>query len=175
MTNSDTLIRRATVNDSSTIVSIGRIAVGDAHRASCSQEDMEHYLDGHYNEDAIQQELVNQDNIYHILFYKGVPAGFSKIVLNAKHPNITNANTTKLDRIYLLSNFYDLKLGHQLLKKNIVFSQENDQCGMWLFTWTGNERAVKFYMRNGFIIIGEHMFKVSDTHSNPNHHMFLTY
>ena len=175
MTTSDILIRRATINDTDTIARIGRIAVGDAHRASCSHEDMEHYLDTHYNAEAIGQELANAANIYHLLFYKGTPAGFSKIVLDATHPNVALRSTTKLDRIYLLSDYFDLQLGHQLLNENIAFSRQNRQSSMWLFTWTGNERAVNFYKRNGFTVIGDHMFKVSDTHYNPNYHMLLTY
>jgi ribosomal protein S18 acetylase RimI-like enzyme len=171
----DILIRRATENDWKLIVDMGQVSVGDAHRASCSEADMNHYLSTHYNEAAIRKELSDPANIYYILFYNDQPAGFSKIVLNAPHPNVPHKNGTKLDRIYLLSQFHDLKLGHQLLHHNVALSKENGQCCMWLFTWTGNERAVRFYKRNGFTVIGDHMFKVSETHSNPNYHMLLAY
>ena len=168
-------IRRATEDDVKMIVDIGRIAVEEAHRASCSPADMEHYLTAHYNEDAIMQELRDPANTYHVIRCEGEPAGFSKIVLNMPHPNIDDQHVTKLDRIYLLSTFYDKKLGYQLLSHNIAFARQNGQNGMWLFTWTGNERAVRFYKRAGFTIIGEHWFKVSDTHSNPNHQMLLRF
>ena len=171
----DILIRRAKEDDHKIIVDIGRVAVELAHRDSCSPADMDDYLTKHYNEDAIREELNNPANIYHIIFCDDQPAGFSKIVLNAEHPNIPNKNVTKLDRIYLLSSFYDRKLGFHLLHHNVAFSKENDQCGMWLFTWTENQRAVNFYKRNGFTIIGDHKFKVSDTHYNPNYHMYLSY
>jgi ribosomal protein S18 acetylase RimI-like enzyme len=46
---------------------------------------------------------------------------------------------------------------------------------MWLYTWTGNERAVSFYLKAGFKIIGSHNFKISATHSNPNHRMLLEF
>ncbi len=171
----DILIRRATEKDCKIIAGIGRVAVKLAHLPSCSEADIDHYLAIHYNEPAILSELTEPANIYHLIYYAGQPVGFSKIVLNATHPNIPGVNVTKLDRIYLDSNFFDLKLGYHLLNHNIQFSKENGQCGMWLFTWIGNERAVNFYKKCGFSIIGDHMFKVSDTHYNPNHHMFLAY
>lgn len=173
--NLHTHIRLATVADAPAIVHIGRLAVELSHRDSCSIEDMNHFLDTHYNEEAIRHELSDQANIYHLIYHNNEPSGFSKIILNAPHPNITHPDTTKLDRIYLLSNHYGLNLGRELLNRNIQFSKEHGQCGMWLFTWQGNERAINFYKRNGFAVIGDHRFKVSETHYNPNWHMLLSY
>ena len=104
-----------------------------------------------------------------------VSARFSKIILNEVHPNINKQQVTKLDRIYLLKEFFDLKLGCELLKFNIELSKKNNQSGMWLFTWVGNTRAVNFYLKAGFKIIGSHKFKVSETHYNDNHHMLLEF
>lgn len=38
-----------------------------------------------------------------------------------------------------------------------------------------NHRAVNFYLKTGFQITGSYDFKLSDTHSNPNHRMLLLY
>ena len=171
----DISILPATENDNQLIADIGRIAVEEAHRDSCSAADMEHFLRANYNKAAIRNELNDPVNIYHVLFYKEQPVGFSKIILNAQHPNIPQENVTKLDRIYLLREFYDLKLGFRLLHHNITLSKSGNQCGMWLFTWVGNERAVNFYKRNGFTVIGGHKFKVTDTHYNEHYQMFLKY
>lgn len=168
-------IRRAVESDSKIIADIGRAAVELSHRASCSEKDMNDFLNAYYNEDAILAELKDPANIYHVIFHGAQAAGFSKIILNAQHPNIPHSNATKLDRIYLDQQFYDLKAGYQLLNHNIALSKESNQCGMWLFTWTGNERAVNFYKRSGFEVIGSHKFKVTDDHYNPHHQMFLAY
>ena len=166
-------IIKATEKDHTAIVRIGLSAVAEAHRDSCSAADLKDYLDRNYNLDAIKAELNDSDNIYHIIYYNGDPAGFSKIVLNAKHPNIPAENTTKLDRIYLLKEFYGMKLGAELLKVNNAYAKNNGQSGIWLFTWIGNTHAIEFYLKAGFIIIGSHDFYVTATHYNPNHHMFL--
>ena len=79
----------------------------------------------------------------------------------------------KLDRLYLLPEFFDKKLGIELLKHNIELAKKNQQKGIWLFTWIGNARAVNFYNKVGFKIIGSHQFKVSENHSNENYQMYL--
>ncbi len=170
-----TSIIKATEKDFQLIANIGKIAVVLSHRESCSVNDMNEYISNNYNDESIKTELNDTNNVYHIIYFDEKPAGFSKINLNCTYENIQEKNVTKLDRIYLLQEFFDLKLGIQLLKFNIELSKENNQSGMWLFTWTGNKRAVNFYLKTGFKIIGSHQFKVSETHSNPNHQMFLKF
>lgn len=168
-------ITKAVEKDIATIADIGKISVGEAHRDSCSAKDLNGFLEQHYNYTAIKDEIATTANIYHLISYDGKPAGFSKIILNEVHPNINKQQVTKLDRIYLLKEFFDLKLGCELLKFNIELSKKNNQSGMWLFTWVGNTRAVNFYLKAGFKIIGSHKFKVSETHYNDNHHMLLEF
>jgi diamine N-acetyltransferase len=170
-----TAIIKATENDFEPIVNIGRVSVEEAHRDSCPVKDMSEYIESHYNNEAIKEELSDANNIYHIINYNDNPIGFSKIVLNAEHPNIVLKNVAKLDRIYLLPEFQGRKFGLELLKFNIDLSKRNDQSGIWLFTWVGNIKAIDFYLKNGFSIIGSDQFKVSETHYNPQYQMFLNF
>ena len=167
------LIIKATEKDYNSIVSIGKISVAESHRGSCSAEDMNEFLERNYNSHAIKEELKDVNNIYYIINYNDKPVGFSKIILNAKHPNIITENVTKLDRIYLLKEFYGLKLGLELLNFNIELSRNNNQSGIWLYTWIGNNRAINFYLKAGFTIIGSHKFYVTKTHYNLNHQLYL--
>jgi diamine N-acetyltransferase len=166
---------KATESDYNSIVSIGKISVAESHRDSCSAEDMNEFLERTYNSNAIKEELNNIDNIYYIIHYNDKPVGFSKLILNAKHPNIATENAAKLDRIYLLKEFYGLKLGLELLNFNIELSRNNSQSGMWLYTWIGNNRAINFYLKAGFTIIGSHKFYVNKMHYDLSHQMFLNF
>lgn len=168
-------IIKATERDYNSIVSIGKISVEESHRGSSSAEVMNEYLEKNYNRDAIKEELDDINNIYYIVNYNDEPAGFSKIILNAEHPNIVTENVTKLDRIYLLKEFYGLKLGLELLNFNIELAKNNNQSGMWLYTWIGNNRAVNFYLKAGFTIIGSHKFYVTKTHYDVSHQMLLNF
>ena len=54
-------------------------------------------------------------------------------------------------------------------------AQEKKQSGIWLEVWIENFRAIKFYKKVGFEIVGKANFTVSETHSNPNYIMFLEF
>ena len=166
---------KATERDNNSIVSIGKVSIAQSHRDTCSAEDINEYLERHYNSDVIKKELNDINNIYHIINSNDKPVGFSKIVLNSKHPNIVSQNVTKLDRIYLRKEFYGLKLGLELLNFNIELAKNNNQTGMWLHTWIGNNRAINFYMKAGFTIIGSHKFYVTKTHYDVSHQMLLNF
>ena len=163
------------MQDCDAIAQIGRISVADSHRGSSSEEDMNAFLNQHYTPEAIQADLKDIHNIYYVLYYNDTPVGFSKIVFHAKHPAIAAENVTKLDRIYLLKEYYGLKLGLELLNFNIELARNNNQSGMWLYTWIGNERAVHFYAKAGFTIIGLHQYYVNETHYDESHHMLLKF
>jgi ribosomal protein S18 acetylase RimI-like enzyme len=168
-------IRKATTGDAATIAEIGKRSFIESHGISASATDIDAYVSKRYTPEAVREELKDPGNIYHLIFFKKQAAGYSKIILNVPNENIPHQNVTCLDRLYLLSDFYDLKLGLQLFEYNMDISKRAGQKGMWLYTWIENTRAVRFYQKQGFKIVGEKGFKLTETHSNPNHVMYLKY
>lgn len=168
-------ITKATERDRHTIADIGRVAVAASHKGSSPDEVMNAFLERNYNSEAVKEELSDPNNIYYIIKYRNQTAGFSKVIMNVKHPNITAENLAKLDRIYLLKEFYGMKLGLELLNFNIELCEINEQSGIWLYAWVGNERAVNFYLKAGFEVIGEHKFYVTETHYDVSHQMLLRF
>ncbi len=170
-----TAIVKASKNDIELLAGIARTSFIESHGHSAPAEDINAYLDEKYSDAAFVQELDEGNNIYHIIYYNGRAAGYSKIIMNCAYTGAAAGNITKLERLYLLKDFYNLKLGMELLQFNITLSKDNGQTGIWLYTWKENERAVNFYKKAGFTITGSHDFKISETHSNPNHLMFLRF
>ena len=170
-----TKIVKANEKDIKLLTEIGRVSFIESHGSSASEADINKYVNEKYSYEVFKDEISDPENIYHIIYHNKEPAGFSNINFNLKHSNIQMKNVTKLDRIYLLKEFYGLKLGYELFKFNLELSRNNNQSEIWLFVWKENHRAVDFYKKTGFKIIGSHDFKLSDTHSNPNHQMLLIY
>jgi ribosomal protein S18 acetylase RimI-like enzyme len=170
-----TSIVKANEADFQLLADIGKISYIESHGSSAKTADINTYLNENYNYEVFKDELRNPKNIYYIIYYDKQPAGYSKIIFNSPHSNIQIKNVTKLERLYLLKAFYGLKLGFELFNLNVELSKNSNQAGMWLFVWKENHRAVSFYKKIGFKVIGSYDFKLTETHSNPNHHMFLKY
>jgi len=170
-----TSIVKANEKDFQLLADIGKISYIESHGRSAKAADINIYLNEKFSYEAFKDELKDLKNIYHIIYHDNQPAGYSKIMLNTPHSNIQIKNITKLERLYLQKEFYGLKLGFELFNLNFELSKNSNQAGMWLFVWKENHRAVSFYKKIGFKVIGSYDFKLTETHSNPNHHMFLKY
>ena len=168
-------IVKATESDVFAIARIGRQSFLEAHKASAPEEILNTYLDNKFTNKIIRTELADSSNHFYLIYYNNNIAGYSKIVFDGMHANIRSNQTTKLERLYLLKEFYGYQLGYKLYQFNLALSKKNNQKGMWLFVWVENERALNFYKKIGFKIVGLHDFEISATHSNPNHQMLLTY
>ncbi|HEX5001845.1 MAG TPA: GNAT family N-acetyltransferase [Bacteroidia bacterium] len=147
----------------------------ESHLLSASPSDLNYYTDRAYSEEQIGKELKNPENRCYLVYNKGEAVGFSNSYFNNEHPELNHKNITKLDRIYILQKYYDTGIGKQLFAFNVKISKEHKQQGMWLYVWTGNLRAIKFYEKQGFVIAGNYEFKISPNHKNPNYLMYLKY
>src|SRR6266480_4684810 len=97
---------------------IGRTTFLESHGHSAPPGVIDNYVKETYSTKAVREELNDTANIFHIISYNNKLAGYSKIILNTIHPAIKEKNITKLERLYLLKEFYDLKLGHALFQFN---------------------------------------------------------
>jgi len=168
-------IIKANIEHSELIAEIGKQTFLESHGNSASKEDVNHFILKNYNAKAISKEFENPKIHYHIIYFKNKVAGFSKIELSTSNKDVNDLNVTKLDRLYILKEFYRQKLGSKLFDFNIQLSKKNNQKGIWLAVWIENQRAINFYTKTGFKIVGEYNFQISETHSNPNHIMYLKY
>lgn len=170
-----TEIIKGKTEHSELLTQIGIATFIEPHGKSASKEDVDSYINKTFNEKVFYNELINPENIYHLIYQENEAAGYSKIILNTPNLNITDQNVTKLERLYLLKEYYGKSLAQKLFKFNIELSKQNKQKGMWLTVWIENHRAINFYKKTGFKIVGNSDFVVSETHTNPQHIMYLEY
>ncbi len=165
----------ATIKEIKILTDIGRQTLLESHGHSATPDVMQTYLDEKFTEAALREELSDTKNIFHIINYNNQPAGYSKIIYRQPMEQVMQKNITKMERLYLLQEYYGFKLGQQLLQHNIDISKQQGETGMWLYVWKENERALHFYTQAGFEIIGEGWFRLTGDHANPNWKMFLQY
>ncbi|MDB5195892.1 MAG: family N-acetyltransferase [Flaviaesturariibacter sp.] len=166
---------RLTPDDAPMLAAVGSVSLIESHGHSAAPEVMQQYVDKSFSEAACRAELEDEQNIFYGIFYKDQPAGYSKIVLDVPHPAVSLQPVTKMERLYLLKAFYELKLGTQLMEVAISLSKNAGEKGMWLNVWKKNERAIRFYKKQGFETVGESEFVLTAIHSNPNWVLLLRY
>jgi ribosomal protein S18 acetylase RimI-like enzyme len=168
-------IKKATLQDVKQLAELAKASFLVAHGHSASKEDIENYVADNFSEANFVAEISNSDNHYYLIYQNNILAGYSKITLNTINENIASKNITYMSRLYLLKAFYGMQLGKELFNFNIEFSKQHKQDGVWLAVWIENQRAIEFYRKMGFKIVGNYDFRISATHTNPNHIMFLPF
>ncbi len=168
-------ITKATPQNAKQLAPLAKEAFLIAHGHSASKADIANYVAANFSESSFEKELSNPENQYFIIYHQNKMAGYSKVTLNTPTEKITSNNITYMSRLYLLKEFYGLNLGKELFDFNLEFSKQHHQHGIWLAVWIENKRAINFYTKRGFQIVGKHDFKISETHSNPNHILYLEY
>ncbi len=169
------MLRKLTPADAVLLSKIGGASLLESHGHSAPGDTMQRYVDKSFDGEACRQELSDERNIFWAVFYNGEAAGYFKIISAIPHPMVPLQPVTKLERIYLLKKFYGLKLGQLLLRKAVELSKAAGDKGIWLDVWKKNDRALRFYQKEGFVAVGESQFVVTETHTNPIWVLLLPY
>lgn len=169
------MITKANTKNAKELAVLAKNSFLTAHGHSASKEDIDNYVADNFSEQNFIRELQNPDNHYYVIYHNNKLAGYSKVTLDTPSECIRSRNVTYMSRLYLLKEFYGLNLGKELFDFNISLSKKHGQHGIWLAVWIENERAIKFYTKMGFKIVGKYDFRISLTHTNPNHIMYLEY
>jgi ribosomal protein S18 acetylase RimI-like enzyme len=165
-------IRRAVPADVDVMLPMVQQTLLESHGHSASAADMASYVERKMSREPMLAELSDEHNWFYLLYADGSLVGYAKIIFNAPNPNTPLQNVTKLERIYLLRSHYGQGLAQVLFDHLLADMKSNNQEGVWLNVWKENPRAIAFYRKNGFDVIGEYDFVVSDSHANPNHVMY---
>jgi diamine N-acetyltransferase len=169
------MIIKASLQHAEILSTMGAETFYNAHKDSAPAHEIAAYMKKVYRLEAIEKELSNPANIYHMIKHDDTIAGFSKLEFTMSHPAIKLQRVSKMDQIYLLDSFHGLKLGAKLLSYNIDLSRSHGENGMWLVVWTKNTTAISFYEKFGFRIVAEDQFNLTETHINPCYVMLLEY
>lgn len=167
--------RKADTSDAQALSAIAAQTFMESHGHSADPADINTFIADKYTVETCLADLANPANNYHFIYYNDKLAGFSNIIFNFPCINSDLEPVTKLERIYILKEFYDHKLGHHLFNLDIELAKSNGQKGIWLFVWKENERAIRFYAKNDFNPVGSFDYRISPTHTNPNHVMLLEF
>ena len=168
-------ILKATLKDAQLLSKLSVDTFLPAHGHSAPKKDIDIYVAQNFSKENFTKELSDAKNDYYLFYIDNKIAGYSKIIYNQISKDIHAKNITYMSRLYFLKAFYGLDLGKILFDFNVNLCKENKQAGIWLAVWVENQKGISFYKKMGFKKVGDFNFKISETHSNPNHILYLEF
>lgn len=157
------LILPANKDDARIIALLGRVTFNETFgHLFQEQNDLLNYNDQTFSVSKITSSLGKKRNIYWLALADELPVGYAKLKLNSSTPFLNAGQVCQLQKIYVLSDFLSLRIGLSLQQALIEESEKRGFEYIWLSVLKDNERAVRFYIKNGFKEIGDHNFSIGN-------------
>ena len=157
----DVEIRLANKEDAVAIALLGRITFTETFgHLFRDKQDLLEYYNATFSVEKLETSIAKPNNVFWIAFVNRLPVGYAKLKLNATSEFITLENTCQLQKIYVLKDFLSMKIGFELQNQLLEKAKELGFSKIWLSVLNSNKRAIDFYKRNGFELIGHHDFQI---------------
>jgi ribosomal protein S18 acetylase RimI-like enzyme len=154
------LIKRVLLEDIELLQKIGRQTFSETFSSSNSSENMQKYLEESFAKEKLILELQNVNSIFFFAQYKNEVVGYLKINFGANQTELKDDKAVEIERIYVLQAYQGNKIGQLLYEKAIQVANESKADYIWLGVWEENQKAIKFYTKNGFVPFDKHIFKL---------------
>lgn len=157
-------LRRAGMKDAPTLSKIGD-SFYRAHFRQwwISESEMGEFLASEYALPAVEKSLADP-GVYWLLAQTDSPVGFAKITWDSAIVD-TGIAGVLLNKLYLSPDATGKHYGKQIFDKVIKLAQTRGESFLWLEVLAQNERAIKFYDRQGLQHIKDEIFESASQQS----------
>ncbi|HEY0068099.1 MAG TPA: GNAT family N-acetyltransferase [Flavisolibacter sp.] len=151
----------ATAEHAEHISLIGRQSFSDAFaHLFLKDEELQDYLDHTYDPARLKESIAKPNNAVFMAFYDNQPAGFVKMKKDSRHRVIPAERQSELQKIYVLKEFHGTGVAQALMNEVADLSRRIATGCLWLDVHVANDKAIRFYEKNGFNKAGRHEFMI---------------
>ncbi len=158
------------MTDAEVLSDLGAKTFFETFDGTCTDDDMKSFLAMVFPVDVIAGELKDENDLYFVAFYDGVPVGYMRLKEDyTDYPDIPKYKALELKRIYVLKEYHSKKVGAALMEYVIDLAGVKGYEAVWLGVWEHNHRAQNFYKKWGFTDTGiTHNFPIGSTPQTDN-------
>jgi diamine N-acetyltransferase len=158
-------LQRVTIQDVKALSAIASTTFYDTFTGTCTEDDMQQFLNEYYNEEQVLKELEDDSYLYYFAQVDNKPVGYLLLKEDYKNlPLMQQWKALELKRIYILKDFQGKGVAQALMNFAIDYAQQHTYEVLWLGVWEHNHRAQSFYIKYGFENSGHtHDFPIGNT------------
>ena len=160
----DITIRQAAADDAKVLTDLAYTTFWDAfaHHPKNAPDDLNHYMRQAFSLEQTTAELTDVKSIFLIAEIEGEAAGYAKIIFDHIEEGIIAERPVELNRLYSHQQFLGRGIGQALMDACFARARADGCDVMWLGVWEFNPRAQRFYEKNGFRVVGSHVFQLGE-------------
>ena len=160
--------------DAALLAELGARTFYETFVESCRPEDMRAYLDAAFGTAQQAAELADARSTFLIAETcddaedaAAIAVGYAKLFAGDETPDcVVGRAPVELARLYVRREWLGSGAGAGLMRELLEAARRAGYETIWLGVWEHNERAIAFYRKWGFEVVGEHIFQVGDDPQN---------
>ena len=152
------VIRPARLSDAASLAAIAEQTFREAFAADNSAENIDLHCAQNFNA-QIQGEEISEPRLVTVLAESdGELVGFAQLRLAHSTTCIKGDRPAELRRIYVSSKWHGRGVANELMRAVHAAAANAGSACLWLGVWERNPRAISFYRKCGFSVVGDHVF-----------------
>lgn len=156
--NSDVLIRPASPDDAAILAQFAARAFVDAFIADNDPSDIEHYVSQAFTQAQVASEIANPESLFLLATLGGELVGYAKLHNGEALACVSGVRPVELVRLYSRVDHIGRGIGSALMRECLERAKKGGHDTIWLGVWERNKRAIDFYQRRTFTVVGSHEF-----------------
>ena len=153
-------IRRAEASDAASLAEIAAQTFAETFAADNSPEDLSLHLRTSYSAELQRAEILDADVVTLLAFQEEELVGFAQVRRKAVPDCVRVDLPVELHRLYFVRRVHGQGLAAAMMTAARNAARELGGQHIWLGVWERNPRAIAFYVKSGFVKVGEHVFVV---------------
>jgi ribosomal protein S18 acetylase RimI-like enzyme len=161
----DIKTRKVTVDDLAVLSALARQTFYDTFTGTCTEEDMQSFLQQYFNESALKAEIEAPGDRTFFALVNDQPVAYLRFMEDYSSFTLMKEwKALELKRLYILSAFQGKGIAQVLMDYFLNYAALHTYEVVWLGVWEHNYRAQKFYLKYGFADSGHrHDFPIGNT------------
>ena len=160
-------VRIAAATDGRTLHEVAAATFALACPPGTQQEQIDVFIAEHLSEERFHDYLADENRELFIVENDGNAVGYTMLVYGEPADadvlaSVTTLPTVELSKLYLLASQHGTGAAAKLMAATIDAARQRDVASVWLGVNQLNERANRFYQKNGFSLVGTKRFRVGE-------------
>jgi GNAT superfamily N-acetyltransferase len=151
-------IREAGAADARLLCAMGTRTFLHSFAAPNDPADVAAYMASAYSPELQAAELAADGVVFLIAASGSQPVGYAKLVSGSTAPGVDATRPLQVERFYADVPWIGHGVGGFMMESVIDRATADGHDAIWLAVWEHNTRAIAFYERWGFVIVGRQDF-----------------
>lgn len=155
-----TTIRLAHSDDAESLAHLAERAFRHAFTAANVPTDIELYCAKNFAIEIQRREILDPSYVNILAELDGELVGFAQVRLNSANDCVRAERPSEIYRFYVSSNWHGRGVAQNVMSEVLATAARSKADCIWLGVWEKNPRAIAFYGKYGFEVLGDHVFNL---------------